>query len=344
MANIETAHLQMPFTHSIALHSALGKSPFFFIVGAPRCGTTALAEYLSHHPDIFMAKKEMHHFGSDLCFGQQFYRRDRNAYLAEFDGWGGQSRAGEASVWYLFSKLAAAEIKAFNPNSRIIIMLRKPADLLSSLYNVFRCDGNEHLPTFRAALAAEHDRRAGRRIGRRTYLSQGLVYHEVACFTEQVRRYVDLFGRERVHVILYDDFATKTARVYGEVLDFLGVDSTRVPESFPVINGNVSAKTVRSSLIRNVLSDPLVRGTAIALSSRLPRPFLSALQNVEARLTQMNHRHVERPLVDEDLQEQLRIDFTPEIERLSELLGRDLTYWNRNTTSVQKPDLEPATH
>jgi hypothetical protein len=344
MANIETDYPSMPSTRSSALPSPLGKSPFFFMVGAPRCGTTALVEYLSQHPDVFMAKKEMHHFGSDLCFGPQFFRRDRNAYLAEFDGWRGQSRAGEASVWYLFSKQAAAEIRAFSPNSRIIIMLRKPADLLSSLYNVFRCDGNEHLATFRAAIAAENDRRAGRRIGRRTYLSQGLVYHEVACFTEQVRRYFDLFGRERVHVILYDDFADKTTRVYGGVLDFLGVDSTRVPGSFPVINGNVSAKTVRSSLIRNVLSDPLVRGTAIALGSRLPRPVLSALQNVEARLTQMNHRHVERPLVDEDLQEQLRIDFTPEVERLSELLGRDLTYWNHNTTPVQKPDLERVTH
>jgi hypothetical protein len=343
MANIKTNCLEIPSTSKTALPSPLGKSPFFFLVGAPRCGTTALTDYLSQHPDIFMAKKEMHHFGSDLCFGPQFYRRDRSAYLAEFDGWGGQARAGEASVWYLFSKKAAAEIQAFSPDSRIIIMLRNPADLLSSLYNVFRCDGNEHLATFREALAAENDRRAGRRIGRCTYLSQGLVYHEVACFTEQVRRYFDLFGRERVHVILYDDFAAKTTRAYGEVLDFLGVDSTRVPESFPVINGNVSAKTVRSSLIRNVLSDPLVRGTAIALSSRLPRPVLSALQHVEVRLTQMNHRHVERALVDENLQEQLRIDFTPEVERLSELLGRDLTYWNRNTTSVQKPALEPAT-
>ena len=277
-----------------------------------------------------MARKEMHHFGSDLRFEKHFYRRDRRAYLAEFAGCNGQARAGEASVWYLYSKLAATEIKAFNPDARIIIMVRKPADLLSALYNLLRCNGCEHLPTFREALAAENDRRAGRRIGRRVNFRQGLLYHEVPRFTEQIRRYFDLFGRERVHVIVYDDFAGCTARVYGEVLDFLGVDSTRIPDSFPVINGNVSAKTVRSTLVRNLLTDPLVRGTAVAWCSRLPRPILTALQKAESRLTLMNYRHVERPPVDEDIQEQLCIEFTPEIERLSELLGRDLTHWNRN--------------
>ena len=284
----------------------------------------------------------MHHFGSDLRFGKQFYRRDRKAYLAEFDGCKGEARAGEASVWYLFSKLAAAEIKAFNPDSRIIIMVRKPADLLSSLYNIFRCDGSEHLPTFREALAAENDRREGRRICRRANFSQGLVYHDVPCFTEQIRRYFDLFGRERVHVIVYDDFARCTTRVYGEVLDFLGVDSTRIPDSFPVINGNVSAKTVRNTLVRNLLTDPLVRGTAVALCSWLPCPILTALQKAESRLTQMNYRHVERPPVDEDIQERLCIEFTPEVERLSELLGRDLTHWNRNAASAAQPVAELA--
>ena len=327
---------------SSSLGPAVRKSPFFFIVGAPRCGTTALGEYLSQHPDIFMAKKEMHHFGSDLHFGPQFYRRDRTAYLSEFDAWDGQARAGEASVWYLFSKQAASEIKAFNPDSRIIIMLRKPAEMLGSLYNVFRCDGNEHLPTFREALAAETDRRAGHKIGRRTYLRQGLVYREVARFTEQVRRYYELFGRERVHVVLYDEFAAKTTRVFKDVLDFLDVDSTQIPAVLPVINGNVSANTVKCSFLRNLLSDPLVRGSAIALSSRLPHSISKAMQIVEARLTQMNHRHSKRPQVDADIEERLCREFTPEVERLSDLLGRDLMHWNRFGSPVQQPLSEVA--
>ena len=164
-------------------------------------------QYLAAHPDIYMAKKEMHAFGSDLRFGPQFYRRDQEAYLAEFAARNGERHAGEASVWYLFSTQAAAEIHAFNPEARIIIMLREPAEMLYSLYYQFRFDGNEHLPTFEEALAAEDERRAGRRITRQTYLAQGLVYRDTARYTEQVRRYFDVFGRERVHVIIYDDLA-----------------------------------------------------------------------------------------------------------------------------------------
>jgi hypothetical protein len=67
-----------------------------------------MADYLAGHPEIYMARKEMHFFGADLRFGPQFFRRDLAAYLAEFDAWKGQRHAGEASVWYLFSTRAAA--------------------------------------------------------------------------------------------------------------------------------------------------------------------------------------------------------------------------------------------
>src|SRR5262252_9724271 len=102
------------------------KRPDFFIVGAPRCGTTAMGRFLAEHPDIFMARKEMHAFGKDLHFGRRFYRRSLEAYQSEFVGAGDRKRVGEASVWYLFSKTAASELKQFNPDSRIIIMLREP--------------------------------------------------------------------------------------------------------------------------------------------------------------------------------------------------------------------------
>ena len=91
--------LKSSFSGAAAWRSALArKLPDFFIVGAPKCGTTAMAEYLAGHPDIYMARKELHFFGTDLEFAPSFYRRDRQAYLAEFAGWNGQRRLGEASV------------------------------------------------------------------------------------------------------------------------------------------------------------------------------------------------------------------------------------------------------
>jgi hypothetical protein len=307
------------------MQSVGGQKPDVFIVGAPKCGTSAMDHYLAAHPDIYMAQKEMHAFGSDLRFGPQFYRRDREAYLAEFAARNGERHAGEASVWYLFSTGAAAEIHAFNPEARIIIMLREPAEMLYSLYHQFRFDGNEHLPTFEEALAAEDERRAGRRLTRQTYFAQGLVYREAARYTEQVRRYFDVFGRGRVHVIIYDDLVADVRAAYCRALEFLGVDPARVETDFQVINGN---KSVKHSALRGLLNDPLVRSTAVAIGRRLPRPIFAALHEAERRLWKYNSRAEKRPPLAPEVRAQLQREFAPEVERLSELLGRDLTYWS----------------
>jgi hypothetical protein len=306
------------------------KRPDFLIVGAPKCGTTALAAYLAGHPDIYMAQKEMHFFGADLKFGPQFFRRDCAAYRTEFGKWNGQTRAGEASVWYLFSRRAAAEIKAYSPDARIIILLREPVSMLYSLYHSYLYDGNEHLPTFEEALAAENDRSLGRRITRQTYFVQGLAYRAVVSCAEQVRRYFDIFGRERVHVIIYDDLAADTIGTYRAALSFLGVSDT-VDIPIGPINTNVS---VKSPAIRKFLNDPLVRGTAVALRSWLPRPVFSVIQNVGININELNKRPAPRQPMDPDLRHSLQREFVPEVERLSALLNRDLTHWSKSGTSA----------
>ncbi len=65
------------------------------------------------------------------------------------------------------------------------------------------------------------------------------------------------------------------------------------------------------------------------MNTWLPRPVFTALKKIEVRLTKLNHRHVERPQLGPDLHDRLCREFTSEVERLGELLGRDLTSWNR---------------
>ncbi|HEX3627864.1 MAG TPA: sulfotransferase [Verrucomicrobiae bacterium] len=302
------------------------KRPDFFIVGAPKCGTTALAHFLAGHPDIYMPQKEMHFFGSDLVFRSQFYRRDLDGYLSEFSRWNGQARVGEASVWYLLSTRAAAEIKAFSPEASIIILLRDPVSMLYSLYYQFLFDGNEYLPSFEEALAAEPDRGMGKRIGRLTYFEQALAYRSTACFTEQVRRYFEIFGRERVHVIIYDDLATDTPCTYRETLDFLGV-SNAVGLPSGEASGSVS---VKSTALRSILNDPMVRGTAIGLRRWLPEPIFTVIQKAGTRICSLNQCAAERPPMAIATRLSLQQEFAPEVERLSALLGRDLTHWSRS--------------
>ena len=304
----------------------LRRRPGLFIVGAPKCGTSAMVGFLGAHPDVFIARKEMHAFGSDLHFGKHFYRRDLKAYLAEFGGWTRQVWAGESSVWYLFSRRAAAEIKAFNPDSRIIIMLRDPVEMLHSLYYQYRCDGNEQLPTFDQALGAEADRRAGKRIARQAYFVQGLLYREVVRYADQVRRYFDVFGRDRVRVIIYDDFVLDAAGTYRDTLEFLEISSSRLDNVFKVVNPSSS---VRSAKFQALLNDPAVRSAALALRPWLPRSGFRFLQRIDGWLKTYNTRSKKRPPIGPQLRASLRREFAPEVERLSELLGRDLTYWSK---------------
>lgn len=308
------------------------KKPDFFIVGAPKCGTTAMDRYLSAHPDIFMARKEMHHFGADLKFGPHFFRRNRDEYLAEFEHASGQSRLGESSVWCLFSETAATEFKSFNPDARIIIMLRDPVEMLHSLYYTFRWDNNEVLPTFEEALAAEDERRAGRKLGRATYLAQGLVYSDVVLYARQVERYFNVFGRNRVHVILYDDFKKNVPETYRKTLEFLGVNPAAAPKNFEVINDN---KYTRFGALRSVMSDPRLRSTVLAVRPWVPKFVFSAMQKTDAAVRRFNSSVGRRPELNPELCGKLSRKFAPEMERLGLLLRRDLSHWSGGTVRKQ---------
>ena len=137
------------------------KIPNFFIVGAPKCGTTAMNDYLDQHPDVFMAHKELHYFGNDL---QVKNRISEQEYLQHFKDAVNEKIIGEASVWYLFSATAAKEIKSFSPDAKVLIMLRNPVDVIYSLHSQHLYDGNEDVLDFESALALDDERKAGRGI------------------------------------------------------------------------------------------------------------------------------------------------------------------------------------
>ena len=162
--------------------------PNFFIVGAPKCGTTAMHEYLRRHPDIYLPLyKEPHYFGSDLQ-GSRFqqFRNNQQKYLSLYQDVYHEQMIGEASPWYLVSRKAADEIASYDANAKIIIMLRNPADMMYSLYSQFRYSGNEHLTSFEEALRLESERKQGKHIRRAAHCIIGLFYREMASYTQQV--------------------------------------------------------------------------------------------------------------------------------------------------------------
>jgi hypothetical protein len=298
--------------------------PDFYIVGAPKAGTTAMYEYLRGHPDLYLPeRKELRFFGSDLDI------RDRTPltteeFLAYFADAPAEASIGSAYVWYLYSRLAAAEIASLSPDARIIAMLRNPVTMLPALHAEHLTNGNEDIRDFTAALDAEPDRRAGRRIPPHAHLPQGLWYTDVPRYAEQLERYFAIFGPERVRVIVFDDFVADTAGTYRDTLRFLGVDDAYRPPSFDAVN---TSRRLRSERWRHFLARP----------PDLPRRVIHYL--VPARVRRAAYERAKamnivseprRPLPPET---SARLDeaFGPEIARLSTLLDRNLeALWRRS--------------
>jgi hypothetical protein len=283
------------------------RRPNFFIVGAPRSGTTSLYEYLWQHPEIYVSvHKEPHFFGSDLSLLAGAIREEE-LYLELFAGAGDRPRVGEASVWYLLSKRAAAEIRAFSPAAKIIALVRDPVQMAHSLHALYVRSGNEDLPSLEEALDAEPERREGRRLPAGAYFPEGLIYTDVVRHAPQLERYFEAFGRENVHCILFDDLVRDTAGVYRRALEFLGVD----PDFAAELDVRRASQRTRMLGIRQL------RHTPAEVKRRMQFDHLKL------------HAGGPRAPLSTELAARLRDLFAGDVASLGALLGRDLTGWTR---------------
>jgi len=137
--------------------------PDVFIVGAPRCGTTWLYRHLAVHPRVFMSRqKEPHHFNTDSRFR---WVETLEAYESLFSDAPAAAQAiGEASVLYLHSEVAAANILCYQPRARFIAMVRNPLEMAPSWHRQALFDQQENEPDFARAWALQAERTAGRQV------------------------------------------------------------------------------------------------------------------------------------------------------------------------------------
>lgn len=277
--------------------------------------------YLGQHPEIFMpaSNLEPNFFGTDLSYPR--FIRDEQTYISLFARAKNEERVGEKSARYLYSKLSADEIKAFAPSASIIIMLRNPVDQICSLHSSRMYYVIENLADLEEALEAEDDRRRGLRIpdGWSSFAPWLFLYRDTARYTHQVERYLDAFGRENVHIIIFDDFVGDTAGAYKDTLQFLGVYMD-FPPAFKKIN---AGRGVRSIRLQNFLRS----------GSKAVRPFENFFakqgfrRRVAGGILYLNSKALPNTPIRPELRKWLQKEFLPEVERLSELLGRDLTHW-----------------
>lgn len=299
------------------------RRPDLFIVGAPKCGTTALSEYLRQHPRILMSRpKEPHYFGADLGYYFSPGNATPEHYLGLFAGATAEHLAvGEASVWYLYSQSALREIRAFAPHARVVAMVRNPVELVPSLHSQLRYVLDEDQPSVEAAWRLQGERAAGRRLPPTARVPAFLQYGAVARLGAQVERLLQVFPAEQVRVLLLDDLRADAGAVYREVLAFLDVpDDGRT--AFPRVNEN---KAHRAGALARVTQRPprALVGAAGALRRAVGVERLGVLERVRAR----NRVVAARPPIDPAFARELARYFRDDVALLGGLIGRDLSAW-----------------
>lgn len=302
-------------------------TPNFFLVGAPKCGTTSMDNYLNQHPDIFLsAEEELHFFGSDIKRYPEFVCSPER-YEAAFKNRTDEKMIGECSTLYLMSRLAAKEIKAFSPDARIIIMLRDPIEMLISYHMHLYYSHIQDIADFRAALEEGERRRFNVSTDEDSIDPETIantldlrVYRDAVKYAKQVGRYFDVFGRDNVHVILFDDFKNDISAVYRDTVKFLGVDES-FQADFRVLN---SSRMIGS---KGIWRPPLpIRALARKLISPKQREWLVEMI-FHKLLSKITHNRPKQ-IIDTELRDELRTQLSPEIDQLSHLLNRDLSNWN----------------
>ncbi|WP_340267112.1 sulfotransferase domain-containing protein [Sphingobium mellinum] len=286
--------------------------PNFFIVGAPKCGTTAWVEYLRSHPDIFFSKaKEPHHFSRD--FPKWNFVSDPDDYLALFADSGGASEVGEGSVRYLYSKVAAREIHNFNPAARILIFLRDQQDFLPSLHHQQLYNGDETIEDFEQVWRLS-GRRPASTIPAYCREPSFLDYAAMGRFHEQIERFYAIFRAEQIKIIAFRDWIDDPRSTYLEILTFLGLaDDGR--RSFERVN---EAKYHKSRILASLtqIPPPWVRKSSRVLTQLAGRQL-----GILSRLRDLNRRSGYKTRIDPSLKEEIRRYYEPDNALLAARFG-----------------------
>jgi hypothetical protein len=311
-------------------------APDFYIVGHPKCGTTALYEMLREHPMVFMPeRKEPGFFSTDLRYSAVPLRSEAgragragrvgpesfDEYLSLFAEAAEGQLVGEASTSYIWSRTAPSLIAAARPDARVIDIVREPAALLRSLHLQLLENRSEEVTSLRRALDLQEERRAGRSLTRlAARRPQALMYTDRVHYVEQLKRYHEHFPAEQILVLVYDDFRRDNPGTMRTVQRFLGIDDTipfAIKEANPTTRRRVGVdEAVRKVTTGRSLSARMVRLGARAVPRNVRRKALAA---VDRRVVFAKPRPP-----DEDLMLDLRRRLEPEVRALSEYLDRDL--------------------
>jgi len=287
--------------------------PNFLIIGAMKSGTTALYYYLEQHPEIYMSPvKEPNFFSPQEQENAADAVTNIGTYQHLFRGGSGKKAIGEASHSCLYEPRAAAEIRRYVPEAKLIAILRNPIDRAYSHFLHMVRSGTEPLDIFAQALQEEevgiHKERTFQ-----DYIGRGLYY-------DQLKRYFGIFPQEQVRVYLYEDLSDAPISTVQDAFRFLKVDDSFVPDVS--LRRNVSGQPKYKTLDGLLRRQSRIKHAAkIYLPARMRWRLSKAFDDLKTR------NLVEPPPVQSKVRRQLIGVYREDILRVQELIQRDLSGW-----------------
>ncbi len=311
------------------------KYPNFLIVGAPKCGTTSLARYLSEHERVFVTEpKEPHYFNRHLITMPAFrdvpsFRNSWEHYLALFEGADDRHLAvGEASTRSALDDRAMSRIAEAFPEARILVLFRNPVELVYSMHGEQVFQATEPVRDFEEAWDLQEARAQGRERPASAGYSDLLTYRQHGQLADHLARIERVFPRERILVLFFDDLKADPRRVYRETLQFLEVPDDGRTE-FPV--HNASKGTRFPMLMRLLKGARSVRLLSARIKDALGIRSWGFFRAVET----LNQADATRSPLSASMHNRLVDEFAEQVRRLSAMTGRDLNHW-----LVRRPEID----
>lgn len=294
--------------------------PNLFIVGANKAGTTSLYEYLKNVPEIYMSPiKEPSYFSE---FGQRkFGKITEDGYLSLFTENVHYKFIGEATSVYLHDPETPLRIYDYVPDARIIILLRNPIERTFSHYWYISFNRGYGLYSFQDIIQKEYSLLKSNTYNIFNLPTTLLLF---SFYYDYVKRYIDIFGKNHVHIMISEEFSNKTKDVLNTLLEWLDVKYRfSDKETFPTYNTFQKPKSkLRFELYKmlyNKLSVKLYRNLPFSMRMYISNNILPNVRNAMLITS-------EKPLLSAENRKFLKIIFEDDVKKLEILLNRKLPW------------------
>lgn len=295
------------------------KTVDFFLIGAPKCGTTAMASYLSIHKNICISNPKETNF---FCDDFHNTHTKLNAEIHSVDEYQRKyfnknivyekAILGDASVWNLYSENAIQNILNYNSEAKFLVMIRNPSDMINSLYSMYLGLGVEFASNLKEAFDLEDTRIAGIKIKQNILTDpQLLIYSQIGKLGKQLERLYCLVSTKKIKVICYDDFKINPELCFVDTLKFLELDWDDKQEfQFKKVN---SQKIIHSKIVQKLYINQHLRKATRSIKGKLGiKTFGLGIAKI--------------PLSKEN-RLMMNSIFKKDITKISEILNRDFSYW-----------------